>query len=312
MSTVQATREFTATQMAAWLSANGFHGDNVVKVLFLGNSGSGKSFLCNALIGSDTFLHRGQATRVTSDNTFVAVVIGGTAYVVCNIPGLMEADPDNISRNKAAVEAAIGFLPGGLTVTIFVMSTTGGRVANQDFQAIEAVLNYVDVDLAATAVLINGVEWDEIENAGEYMADVTAQVQAIVDPSCRVEFAAQVPKSQKSNYSSAAMRTLNLELVTCLRSVKQASMTAKAGAELVLVLQTEVTELQLRIDQQKLEQEAYKVAQKREWEADVAAARVAHAAKEGAMRDTIEVLRNQPPQVIYVNGGDSSNLCIVS
>jgi predicted GTPase len=47
----KSSREITAAEMAKWLADNGFTGSKIVKVLVLGNSGAGKSFLCNAIVG---------------------------------------------------------------------------------------------------------------------------------------------------------------------------------------------------------------------------------------------------------------------
>jgi septin family protein len=316
MSTVQATREFTTTQMAAWLSANGFRGDNVVKVLFLGNSGSGKSFLCNALIGSDTFEHKTQAGSVTSTNTFVPVVIGGTAYVVCNIPGLIEADASKIARNKAAVEDAFKFLPMGLTVAIFVMSTAGGRVRMEDYQAIQAVGKYVALDFAATLVLVNNVDWERIDDDPvEYRAAVTKQVKTIVGPNSRVDFSDKVPKAEKSDYACAAMVALRVNLATNLRSLRRARMTPKDGAELVLEherLKKDLEALRHRVNEQMRQHEVEMVQQEEKWKAEMAAVTATHEAKLAQMSETIRMLKDRPPQVIYVNrGNDDDDGCVV-
>jgi ABC-type lipoprotein export system ATPase subunit len=61
-------------------------------VIILGNSGVGKSFLANILLGTDTFKHGFAARAVTDLTEYKEITFGNHRYAIFNIPGLIEAD----------------------------------------------------------------------------------------------------------------------------------------------------------------------------------------------------------------------------
>jgi predicted GTPase len=311
--------ECNSASMSKWLSDNGFQGTKVAKVLVLGNSGAGKSFLCNALIGSETFEHKTRATSVTSTTTFAAVVMGDTAYIICNIPGLIEADQNNIPRNKAAIEAAFDFQRGCPTVALLVVSTTGGRVKNEDYEAIRCVRGYVKMDPAATVVVVNGVDKDEIDgDFGEYERTLTSEVKAIVDAKSRVGLTELVGKTEKADYLSEPMRRLQGKLVQWVTSATAASMTPLAGS--TLALETEKLEKAAEEERQRMAarrraQEAEIAKHDAKQAAEIAAQAKAHAEAVAAQQLELEAAQNQPQQVVYVTqgggGGGGGRDCVV-
>lgn len=78
-------------------------------VLTIGNSGVGKSLLDNIILGREAFVHDMCPGSVTS-RTEEAIVNTGVpewgAVKVFNIPGLIEADPAKIARNKTELNRA--------------------------------------------------------------------------------------------------------------------------------------------------------------------------------------------------------------
>jgi ABC-type glutathione transport system ATPase component len=61
-------------------------------LIILGNSGVGKSFLCNVLLGYEAFKHEFSARSVTHKTEFKEVTLNDDVYAIFNIPGLIEAD----------------------------------------------------------------------------------------------------------------------------------------------------------------------------------------------------------------------------
>lgn len=305
--------EFTAQQMSAWLNASKYGSDRVVKVLVLGNSGAGKSFLCNATIGANTFSHATQCGRVTEVNTFVAVVIDGTAFVICNIPGLIESVEGNIPKNKAYIEAAFAFYGDCPTVALFVMHPKSGRINNEDYVAMRVVNKYVSLDPRATAVVINGVDWDELDQTpAVYRAKVISEVHELIERQLDVRFTDKLGKVVRSRYDSTEMTHLQIELASLLLSLRPVSMQPAPGAQ--LLLETEALKKDFaELHEQKTTQEANFRRLMDEKQADfqklVTEVEQKHQETIAQMQQTIVALQQRPPTVIHVDGDDSS--CVV-
>jgi DNA replication protein DnaC len=61
-------------------------------LIILGNSGVGKSFLANILLGHEAFKHEFSPRSVTHRTEFEEITIDDYDYAIFNIPGLIEAD----------------------------------------------------------------------------------------------------------------------------------------------------------------------------------------------------------------------------
>lgn len=66
-------------------------------LIIVGNSGVGKSFLANVLLGEEAFQHEFSARSVTHRTEFREITIGSYRYAIFNIPGLIEADQVSFS-----------------------------------------------------------------------------------------------------------------------------------------------------------------------------------------------------------------------
>ena len=283
----------SAADMSRWLQAKGI--TRMVKLLVLGNSGVGKSFLCNVLLQQETFTHDYRSTSVTATTTFVAVVIDGVTYVVCNIPGLIEADESNIPRNKKAIVEAFAFEKGCPTLVLFVMGVSGGRPRNEDCVAALAVEQYVHLEPHATAVFVNNVNFGRLrgESPEAFRASVTLRVrQALSQPSLAVEVGAAVSEAAMRDYRSAEMMTLRAALMTAVRPREAVSMVPAPGAQLVL-------------EKDRLEKVRAKVS---ELEAQEKREQAARAAKEEQHRQAVAAAR-QP--VVVHQYDDSDDGCVV-
>ena len=155
----------TKDEIAAAVRDQNIDAARIIKVLPLGNSGVGKSFLCNALVGADVFEHKCQTNSCTDKNTFLFFNMNGQYFLICNIPGLIEAKSANIERNKKAIKDAFEFLPDAPTVAVFVVSQIHGRPLPQDHQAIRSTCAYIEIGTEAMAMLVNGVDFDELDES---------------------------------------------------------------------------------------------------------------------------------------------------
>jgi ElaB/YqjD/DUF883 family membrane-anchored ribosome-binding protein len=106
-------------------------------IIILGNSGSGKSFLCNIIIGSTKFQAGFQPDAVTTATEHHRIETSKCDYLVYNIPGLIEADQERIDLNKKEIQKAFNECP--TSVVLFVWRQTGGRVQNDDVIAFNAL-----------------------------------------------------------------------------------------------------------------------------------------------------------------------------
>ncbi len=82
---------------------------NEIGIILAGNTGVGKSFLANVILGKEAFLHKKQARSVTTAVEREDITISWGKISVFNIPGLIELEPANIERNKNALRKAFAF-----------------------------------------------------------------------------------------------------------------------------------------------------------------------------------------------------------
>ena len=139
---------------------------NVVKVVFLGNSGRGKSFLCNALLRGTVFDSRYQSKACTTCNDFACVDLGSKTYVICNVPGLIDAENKNHERNGACIRQFFEFMPTSRTLLMYVCVPIGGRCVHEDFTAMKSLMNYLPELKRAqgTSLILNNVDSARFHN----------------------------------------------------------------------------------------------------------------------------------------------------
>jgi predicted GTPase len=289
----------------------------ITKVLVLGNSGTGKSWICNTLLLGEFFCHLYSGTSVTDCNTFGVVQLSdGGVIVVCNIPGLIESDPANIPRNVFHIQAAFNFLPTAKTVAMFVMSGVNGRLLAADYEALRAVRRYVELPAKATAVVVNGVDRDEAP--ADYDATTAKQVRAILEePTMTVDFIEKIPKAQRINYQGDGAKRLNARLVVILKSLSAVVLRPEPDAKLVLdadVLKADLEQVKRRIEDQERQHALDMAAKQAEWEAEKRAQEETHAARLRATDAEIAALKARPPTIIEQHHHHHSNDsgCVIS
>eukprot|EP01113_Clastostelium_recurvatum_P012466 TRINITY_DN16481_c0_g1_i2.p1 TRINITY_DN16481_c0_g1~~TRINITY_DN16481_c0_g1_i2.p1 ORF type:complete len:154 (+),score=27.65 TRINITY_DN16481_c0_g1_i2:62-463(+) len=110
-------------------------------VIILGNSGAGKSFLGNVMLGEDRFVHAYDAASVTkaTEKYEKRIMMNGVMKNICvfNIPGLMESARESIDRNKAEIQKA--FSQCATSIVAYVFDCTGGRLRQEDLDSYTAL-----------------------------------------------------------------------------------------------------------------------------------------------------------------------------
>ena len=129
--------------------------DVSVGIIILGNSGVGKSFLGNVILGTEAFKHEYQADAVTTKTEYKTSSFCGQTYAIYNIPGLIEAEQERIELNKREIN--ISFQQHPNAVVLYVFGTNNGRIQNEDVVAFNALNAAYPFNEKSLVVVINGV-----------------------------------------------------------------------------------------------------------------------------------------------------------
>eukprot|EP00727_Mastigamoeba_balamuthi_P004862 m51a1_g14374 hypothetical protein (903) ;mRNA; f:258739-266320 len=198
--------------------------EEAVKVVVVGNSGVGKSFLANVLLGHESFAHSASAGSVTSRVEWEASRgRSGRALEVYNTPGLIEADAGSVGRNKRCIREAFETHAGLRCLVLFVFSAgTGGRVAAEDVSGWEAVKGFLQPEArrcsAAIAFVVNQVPaLDSGPERDDYQAGVVRTLAAMCGAtsfSGRTLFVDYIPcKRTRSDFEAPQMRRARATLL---------------------------------------------------------------------------------------------------
>lgn len=128
---------------------------NQYGLIILGNSGAGKSFLANVLVGYDAFKHEFSSTAVTADTEYVEVNIGHFPLAIFNIPGLIEANQERINLNKAEIDRAFQERPN--SVVMFVFGHQNGRIRDEDVVAFNVINAAYPFRSESLIIVVNGI-----------------------------------------------------------------------------------------------------------------------------------------------------------
>ena len=127
-------------------------------IIILGNSGVGKSFLANILVGHEAFAHRFSAQSVTHETASVRAIINDLPFKVFNVPGLIEAEQERIDLNKIEIDKAFRERPD--SVVIFVFGHQNGRIRDEDVVAFSAITAAYPFRPESLMIVVNGLLLD--------------------------------------------------------------------------------------------------------------------------------------------------------
>jgi len=131
-------------------------------LIFLGNSGVGKSFLANRCLGNEKFQHKCKPTAVTTQTDYSEISYDDRQYRVFDVPGLVEAKQDAIERNKKEIYKAFDICPNSMV--LFVFGTQGGRIRNEDVIAFNALNDAYPFESKSLAIVVNSIPNDHDED----------------------------------------------------------------------------------------------------------------------------------------------------
>jgi len=124
-------------------------------IIILGNAGSGKSFLCNIIIGSEKFEADFRPEAVTTVTEHHRIKTPTCDWLVYNIPGLVEINQAQIDHNKQEIQKAFRQCP--TAIVIFVWTQIGGRAQNDDVIAFKALNDAYAFPREALMFVVNNV-----------------------------------------------------------------------------------------------------------------------------------------------------------
>jgi GTP-binding protein EngB required for normal cell division len=131
--------------------------DTKLAIITVGNSGVGKSFLTNILIGEEVFLHKYSPGSITRKLEFVVTNLNGFHATVYNLPGLIEGLKANIELNKREIEKA--FLGKSKQLILFIFGVgDGGRLRHEDLVTYLAMSDAYEFHLYTLVFIINNIK----------------------------------------------------------------------------------------------------------------------------------------------------------
>ncbi|CAM4952830.1 unnamed protein product [Rotaria socialis] len=149
-------------------------------IIILGNSGVGKSFLANILLGSEAFDHRAAARSVTTETEFEEIKMGNANYAIFNIPGLIEADQQCIERNKREIDKA--FVERPTSLILYVFGSQNGRIRDEDVVAFNALNKAYPLKIESLVLIVNGAPKKRL---GDYEGEVIVLLKELIQVPCQ-------------------------------------------------------------------------------------------------------------------------------
>ena len=148
-------------------------------IIILGNTGVGKSFLANILIGEEAFVHNVSPRAVTTETEFREIRMGNETYAIFNIPGLIEADQKRIDMNKREIHKA--FAQRKMSLILYIFGSQGGRIRDEDVVAFNAIDKAYPFKPESLVLIVNGLLKDRPRT---YEGEVIVLLEELIKRSC--------------------------------------------------------------------------------------------------------------------------------
>ena len=152
-----------------------------VALITLGNSGVGKSFIDNIIVGEVIFDHKFSGTSVTrKTEVAVTIVPPHTSLAVYNIPGLVELQMQNFDENKAEIDRAFQGKSAQIILFIFGIGQ-GGRITLEDYTTYVALNDAYEFNQYSMIFLLNKIKkFDSDSECAEYKAEVIVNLRTLL------------------------------------------------------------------------------------------------------------------------------------
>jgi hypothetical protein len=160
-------------------------------LILLGNTGVGKSFIGNVVLGRDVFEHECSASSVTHETEFEDYTTGNESFAVFNIPGLIEADQEAVDRNKAEIYKAFQQRPNSVVAFVFT-GGSGGRLRDEDVIAFKSINDAYHFDSESLLLIINDLPNDR---SRKYEGETSMKLERLIEiPNVRICFLDRISK----------------------------------------------------------------------------------------------------------------------
>jgi ABC-type dipeptide/oligopeptide/nickel transport system ATPase component len=129
-------------------------------LIIVGNSGVGKSFLANLILGRHHFKHDFSARSVTHRTESTACILGDKHFRIYNIPGLIEGNEERIVLNRHEISRAFEEQKDNPLVIIYVFGHQNGRIRNEDIATFRSIHNAYTFCPDSLITIVNGLPPD--------------------------------------------------------------------------------------------------------------------------------------------------------
>ncbi|CAF0769526.1 unnamed protein product [Didymodactylos carnosus] len=198
-------------QNAERVDQNIINTSNQHGLIILGNSGVGKSFLANILLGREAFVHKFSSTSVTHSTEFEEIQIGYHPLAIFNIPGLIEAEQERIDLNKKEIDKAFAQRPN--SIVMYVFGQQGGRIREEDVVAFNAINAAYPFRSKSLVLVVNGIPKKKRES--DYEGTTLVLLQQLlkgVDVNnrnlCFLDFIDEDDQSEKQRIKEQLLQTV--------------------------------------------------------------------------------------------------------
>lgn len=259
-------------------------------LIILGNSGVGKSFICNLLLGEEVFKHQYKPTACTLETELIEVEIKDRKLTIFNIPGLIENQQDRIELNKKEIQKAFQTCPNSI-ICFVCGGGIGGRVLDSDVIAFNALHESYQFSVASLMFIVNQIKKNRD-------TDYDATAATVLQELCKVK----VPATQ-----IVFLHTLNDESPKFEEDKMQhKQLIINVLATLLPKVHVKTQEISLTADKiQQLKQEHLEAMDRLINQIKTNEALLAQAQKE------IQELKSRPPIIIQQGGGGRRRGCVI-
>ncbi|CAM4818186.1 unnamed protein product [Rotaria magnacalcarata] len=273
-------------------------------IILLGNTGVGKSFLGNILLGREVFKHECSPSPVTHATEFQAYTADGDSYAVFNIPGLLEDDQDAVDRNKQEIYKAFQQSPNSVVGFVFT-GGSGGRIKSEDLIAFNAIHKTYNFKQESLVIIINDLPSDRPKT---YESETTIKLERLLKiPNVKVCFLNHINTRDAGECEELCKELVEFIIVQCEPHIHEKVADIQLNVDVIsqlkeelrqqerkfkreiALLTTKIAEIQRKIEADKLRRDQeYKALLQ-----NMAEEKLLHEAEKLHLKQLIEKLRTE-------------------